>query len=69
MNITDNGKGFDMNRSDNGNGLKNIKRRIEKWRGKAIVESVVGKGTMWHIVLPANKPSLKKTIWKWLSLR
>jgi signal transduction histidine kinase len=61
-------KGFDMNRSV-AEWLKNIKRRIEKWRGKAIVESGLGKGTMWHIVLPANKPSLKKTIWKWLRLR
>ena len=69
MDITDNGKGFDVNQPDNGNGLKNIKRRIEKWKGKAIIESMVGEGTALHVVLPANKPSLKRTIGRWFRVR
>ena len=69
MDIADNGKGFDVNQPDNGNGLKNIKRRIEKWKGKAVFESMVGKGTALHVVLPANKPSLKRTMRRWFSLR
>ena len=69
MDITDNGKGFDVNQPDNGNGLKNIKRRIEKWKGKAIIESMVDKGTALHVVLPANKPSLKRTIGRWFRVR
>jgi signal transduction histidine kinase len=47
LRITDNGKGFDKNetRAYNGNGLKNIKTRIEEMKGTVIIESVIGKGT------------------------
>ena len=69
MNIADNGKGFDVNQAGDGNGLKNMKRRIEKWKGKTVIESAAGKGTVLYVVLPANKPSLKKTIRRWLRLR
>jgi two-component sensor histidine kinase len=68
MQITDNGKGFDVNQPANRNGLKNIKRRIEKWKGKVVIESAVGKGTTLQIALPINEPSLKRTMLNWLSL-
>jgi ligand-binding sensor domain-containing protein/two-component sensor histidine kinase len=68
MHITDNGKGFDVNQPANRNGLKNIKRRIEKWKGKVVIESAVGKGATLHIALPVNEPSLKRTMLNWLSL-
>lgn len=67
LRITDNGKGFDVNRYDNRNGLKNIKRRMEKWKGKVVIESIPGKGTQLYVALPATEPSLKKTILRWLS--
>ena len=67
LRITDNGKGFDVNQPGNRNGLKNIKRRIEKWNGKFVIESIRGKGTQLYVALPANEPSLKKTILRWLS--
>lgn len=60
--IADNGKGFDMNQSTNRNGLKNMTRRIEKWKGTLIIESNAGKGTKLHAALPLYEPSLKRTI-------
>jgi len=68
MHIADNGKGFDVNLPVNRNGLKNIKKRIEKWKGKVIIKSTEGKGTGLHVILPANEPSLKRTMLNWLSL-
>ncbi len=40
--ITDNGKGFDLNKKDSGNGLKNMKHRTEKHNGKLLINSVFG---------------------------
>jgi len=68
MHIADNGKGFDINQPTNRNGLKNMKRRIQKWRGVVIIESAAEKGTTLHITLPVNEPSLKRTILNWMSL-
>jgi ligand-binding sensor domain-containing protein/two-component sensor histidine kinase len=68
MHIADNGKGFDVSQPVNRNGLKNIKKRIEKWKGKVMIESAASKGTALHIVLPVHGPSLKWTIWKRLHL-
>jgi len=43
--IHDNGKGFDTNKSTEGNGLKNIKRRAQEIGAKVIIDSFPGKGT------------------------
>jgi len=37
--IEDNGKGFDVNRITHRNGLKNMKTRIEKWKGSLKITS------------------------------
>lgn len=66
LTITDNGKGFDVNQPDNRNGLKNIRRRMEKWKGAVVIESISGTGTKLYVTLPVNEPSLKKTILSWL---
>jgi signal transduction histidine kinase len=68
MNIEDNGKGFDVNQTGDRNGLKNMKRRMEKWNGKVIIESTAGKGTKLQVRLPVNEASFKRTILNWLSL-
>jgi ligand-binding sensor domain-containing protein/two-component sensor histidine kinase len=68
LQITDNGKGFDINQITNRNGLKNMKRRIQKWKGEHIVGSIPGKGTCLQVILPVNEPSLKRTILNWMSL-
>lgn len=67
LSITDNGRGFDVNQPGNRNGVKNMKRRMEKWRGGIDFESSPGKGTKLNVSLPANEPSLKKTILRWFS--
>lgn len=43
--ITDNGKGFDSTKPTVRNGIKNMKNRAEKLRGKFILEAKVGEGT------------------------
>jgi len=68
MMIADNGKGFDVNQSTTRNGLKNMKRRIEKWKGELVIESGAGKGTVLHAALPLHEPSLKRAIWDRLRL-
>ncbi|MFT3701990.1 MAG: triple tyrosine motif-containing protein [Agriterribacter sp.] len=40
--IKDNGKGFDVNHTTHRNGLKNIRARVEKWKGKLSITSGVG---------------------------
>jgi signal transduction histidine kinase len=45
MRIHDNGKGFDINRSTEGNGLNNMKKRAEEIRGRFLIDSQPGNGT------------------------
>ncbi|MFN0050504.1 MAG: tetratricopeptide repeat protein [Cytophagales bacterium] len=50
--ISDNGKGFEIeNARKHGNGLKNIKNRIQRIGGEYILKSEIGKGTISHLVL------------------
>ncbi len=52
MEISDNGKGFNVLHSDDGKGLKNITERAQILRGTAIIISSELKGTKIRIVLP-----------------
>ncbi|OSY87038.1 hypothetical protein WH52_13310 [Tenacibaculum holothuriorum] len=54
LNITDNGKGFDINNSKKGIGLHNMQERVEELNGTLTIESEVGKGTKTHIQIPLN---------------
>ena len=45
MTIQDNGRGFDLNKSREGNGLKNMKRRANEIGARLIIESFPGNGT------------------------
>ena len=49
--IEDNGKGFDKKilESDKGLGIRNIISRIEYINGKVEIDSIIGKGTSYHI--------------------
>lgn len=47
----DNGIGFDNSNVRTGNGLNNIQLRTQRHKGKAIVNSAIGKGTSWDIQL------------------
>lgn len=52
LTITDDGKGFDVAQSNCRNGLKNMRNRIEKWRGAFIMTSSSANGTTINILLP-----------------
>jgi ligand-binding sensor domain-containing protein/signal transduction histidine kinase len=54
MQVTDNGKGFDISKPTHRNGLKNIKQRMQKWGGTCTVQSSPGKGAILKIKLPIS---------------
>jgi ligand-binding sensor domain-containing protein/two-component sensor histidine kinase len=53
--ITDNGKGFDTLQATNRNGLKNMRNRIEKWKGSFVISSSASAGTTLSIRLPQKR--------------
>lgn len=53
--IHDNGKGFDVENTDFGNGLYNMKKRIEEVNGSCKIESELQKGTTITILLTQNQ--------------
>ena len=59
LNISDNGKGFDMLTLKDGIGLENIKRRAEMFSGKCEIKSSPGNGCELMVELPLKKKSLK----------
>ncbi|HLP78990.1 MAG TPA: ATP-binding protein [Candidatus Paceibacterota bacterium] len=50
--IADNGRGFDWNSIEPGNGLANLRDRLQAMRGECHVESQPGKGTTVRFVVP-----------------
>ena len=50
--LTDNGRGFDPDRINRGNGLVNLQRRAEDAGGRFTIESSPGKGTRIQVSLP-----------------
>jgi signal transduction histidine kinase len=52
LKIKDDGKGFDSSIVTNRNGLKNIRTRMEKWKGIATIETKPGNGTIIEIIIP-----------------
>ncbi len=67
MKISDNGKGFDPQMPTHRSGLKNIRYRLEKCKGKFTIQSVMSKGTTFIIELPRSGASLKRSILKWFT--
>jgi signal transduction histidine kinase len=45
MVIRDNGKGFDLGKATEGNGLKNMKKRADEIGAKLVIDSFPGNGT------------------------
>ena len=43
--ITDDGTGFDIDKKQSGNGLKNMHRRAAALQGNLVIQSVLGNGT------------------------
>jgi ligand-binding sensor domain-containing protein/two-component sensor histidine kinase len=52
MKIQDDGKGFDKHSATKRNGLKNLKKRVDKWEGNIEINSTPGKGTIIQIIFP-----------------
>jgi signal transduction histidine kinase len=53
LTVTDNGCGFDVNqKSRSGNGLTNIRKRVEACRGLLHIDSKPGMGTRVHVEVP-----------------
>ena len=55
IDIKDNGKGFDRNTINLGNGLENIQQRIKELDGKISISSEIGKGTAIKISCLKNR--------------
>ncbi len=56
ISIADKGKGFDLQLiNKNGNGLRNMKQRIESIGGRFTLNSVIGQGTETTITISLNK--------------
>jgi signal transduction histidine kinase len=52
VDISDNGKGFDIHLIKQGNGLSNMKSRAESLHGNLEIVSAPGKGTFIHCLIP-----------------
>ncbi len=50
--VADNGRGFDWNKIQHGNGLANLRERLEALNGKCHIESQAGKGTTVRFSVP-----------------
>lgn len=55
ISIQDFGKGFDMENTDFGNGLYNMKKRVEEVNGTCEIQSELNKGTTITILLTKNQ--------------
>ena len=53
--MTDNGRGFNINKGKKGIGIRNITSRINKLNGTYNVDSVEGQGTTISLQIPVNK--------------
>jgi signal transduction histidine kinase/ligand-binding sensor domain-containing protein len=54
MKISDDGKGFEPELVEFGNGLKNMRQRTEAWKGVFTVTSRPGQGTVLQFVIPVK---------------
>ena len=59
MLIEDDGKGFDPNVANQRNGLKNLKTRVEKWKGNITIDTTAGRGAKIQISMPVKTSLLK----------
>ena len=55
--VQDNGKGFDLGTVDFGNGLHNMKKRMEEIEANYSIKSEPSKGTQISILLPIKNQS------------
>lgn len=58
--ISDDGKGFDQNKTDYGNGINNMKKRAGELNGKLTLKTEEEKGTFIIVEIPFNKTLVEK---------
>jgi signal transduction histidine kinase len=58
MEISDNGKGFDLNKIKRGNGLNNLEKRAREIGGQIDIKSEPGKGTCINLMIVLKKSLL-----------
>ncbi len=54
LGVEDDGKGFNVKKSREGIGLKNIRSRVKRLKGSLEIKSVLGKGTAIQIAIPIS---------------
>jgi ligand-binding sensor domain-containing protein/two-component sensor histidine kinase len=59
LQIRDDGKGFNPEATTHRNGLNNLKTRVEKWKGKLMINSRPGTGSNIEIIMPVVSQLLK----------
>lgn len=52
--LSDDGKGFDLNKYGSGNGLRNAHSRVKSHQGRITIDSTPGKGTTYKLSIPFN---------------
>jgi signal transduction histidine kinase/ligand-binding sensor domain-containing protein len=55
LSVKDDGKGFDAEKESNRYGLKSMKLRVKKWKGKISIDSGIGQGTFMQVRLPVSR--------------
>jgi signal transduction histidine kinase len=50
--VRDNGRGFDPGKLEDGHGLQNLRSRASSLRGRASIESAIGRGTLVYFRVP-----------------
>ena len=58
MEISDNGKGFDIDKTKRGNGLNNLEKRAKEIGGQIDIKSELGKGTCINLMMVLKKSLL-----------
>jgi signal transduction histidine kinase len=54
LTVQDNGRGFDVEKADNGNGLGNMQKRADSMNGKVRIKSKPGIGTTVTVSVPIH---------------
>jgi len=52
LHVKDDGKGFETNKESDRHGLKGVKERVKKWKGKIEIQSAINEGVLIQIWLP-----------------
>lgn len=64
VSVLDNGKGFDPGQKTHRNGISNLKKRVERWKGKMLITSEPEKGCLIEIWIPFDKRNFFQRIFK-----